>query len=144
MDERDWQVAPTVTAFPQDWLKFSAVIPNVILSLTIQPNFFPIYKGMRRSNDHRITSAAMTAILCCGSMYLIIGLFTYLLYGSALKANFLLVLDKKDIGTFLYYGMNAGFLAFIILAFPIVFFSARNNFIAIVKLIRAYHRQRHP
>lgn len=133
-------MSPTVTAFPHNWLKYSTVMPNVLLSLTIQPNFFPIYKGMRRSNDHRITSAAMIAILCCGTMYLILGLFTYLLYGTALKANFLLVLDKKDLHPILYYGMSAGFLISILFSFPIVFFSARNNFIAIIKLIRAYHR----
>ena len=91
MDERGWQVSPTMYAFPQDWLKFSSVIPNVLLSLTFQANFFPIYKGMKNSNDHRISSAVLTALVSCGSVYLIVSIYTYMLYGSSLKANFLLI-----------------------------------------------------
>jgi amino acid permease len=121
-------------AFPQDWLKFSAVIPNVLLSLTFQANFFPIYKGMVNSNDHRITSACLTAIVSCGSVYLVVSIYTYMLYGSSLKANFLLCLDKNTTDPILYYGMNIGFLVSVLFAYPIMFFSARNNFIAIVKL----------
>jgi amino acid permease len=94
MEQIGWQVSPTMYPFPQDWLKFSAVIPNVLLSLTFQANFFPIYKGMKNSNDHRITSACLTAIVSCGSVYLIVSLYTYMLYGSDLQANFLLCIDK--------------------------------------------------
>jgi len=125
--------------FPQDWLKFSAVIPNVLLSLTFQANFFPIYKGMKNSNDHRITSATLTALVSCASVYLVVSMSTYMLYGSDLKPNFLLCLDKEQTNKILYYGMNIGFLVSVLFAFPIMFFSARNNFIAIVKLLIAYY-----
>jgi amino acid permease len=94
---------------------------------------------MRNSNDHRITSACLTAIVTCGSIYLIVGLYTYMLYGSDLRANFLLCLHKHSTEPFLYYGMNAGILIFVIFAYPIVFFSARNNFIAVVKLFIAHY-----
>jgi amino acid permease len=139
MIERGWQVSPTMYPFPQDWLKFSAVIPNVLLALTFQANFFPIYKGMKDSNDHRITSACLTAIVCCGSIYLVVSIYTYMLYGSDLKANFLLCIDKNQTNPLLYYGMNIGFLVSVLFAYPIIFFSARNNFIAIIKLFIAYY-----
>lgn len=139
MIERGWQVSPTMYPFPQDWLKFSAVIPNVLLALTFQANFFPIYKGMKDSNDHRITSACLTAIVSCGSIYLIVSIYTYMLYGSDLKANFLLCIDKNQTNPLLYYGMNIGFLVSVLFAYPIIFFSARNNFIAIIKLFIAYY-----
>jgi amino acid permease len=137
---RNWQVSATMNAFPSDWLKFSAVIPNVLLSLTFQANFFPIYKGMKNSNDHRITSACLTAIVTCGSVYLVVSLYAYMLYGDTLKANFLLCLDKQHTDPLLYYGMNLGFLLSVLFAYPIMFFSARNNFIAIVKLFVAYYQ----
>jgi amino acid permease len=76
--------------YPEDWLKFSAVIPNVLLSLTFQANFFSIYKGMKDSNDHRIKSATLTALVCSGSIYLIVCMCAYILYGSGLNPNFLL------------------------------------------------------
>ena len=139
-EHRDWQVSPTMQPWPTDWLKFSAVIPNVLLSLTFQANFFPIYKGMKNSNDHRITSACLTAIVTCGSVYLVVSLYAYMLYGGSLQANFLLCLDKEQTDPLLYYGMNMGFLLSVLFAYPIMFFSARNNFIAIVKLFISYFR----
>jgi hypothetical protein len=37
--------------------------------------------------------------------------------------------------------MNIGFLVSVLFAYPIMFFSARNNFIAIVKLFIAYFKE---
>lgn len=31
--------------FPTDWVKVATVIPNIMLALAYQMNFFPIYKG---------------------------------------------------------------------------------------------------
>jgi hypothetical protein len=95
---------------------------------------------MKNSNDHRITSACLTAIVTCGSVYLVVSLYAYMLYGDTLKANFLLCLDKQHTDPLLYYGMNLGFLLSVLFAYPIMFFSARNNFIAIVKLFVAYYQ----
>jgi len=90
MNEYGWVPSPTMYPFPEDWLKFSAVIPNVLLSLTFQANFFSIYKGMKNSNDQRITSATLTALICSGSIYLVVCMCAYVLYGSDLNPNFLL------------------------------------------------------
>ena len=38
--------------------------------------------------------------------------------------------------------MNLGFLVSVLFAYPIMFFSARNNFIAIVKLFISYFQER--
>ncbi len=44
--------------FPEDWLKAATVVPNIMLALAFQMNFFPIYKGtvwlnlgLKNSND---------------------------------------------------------------------------------------------
>ena len=70
------------------------MVPNVVLSHTFQANFFPIYKGMKKGNDYRIRLATMVALIICGTMYLTVGMYIYILYGDALKANFLLCLEK--------------------------------------------------
>ena len=140
IEHRDWQVSPTMQPWPTDWLKFSAVIPNVLLSFTFQSNFFPIYKNMKNSNDQRITSACLTAIITCGSMYLVASIYAYMLYGNSLQANFLLCLDKGQTDPLLYYGMNMGFLISVLFAYPVIFFAARNNFISVVKLFISYFR----
>jgi hypothetical protein len=48
--------------FPSDWLKVATVIPNIMLALSFQMNFFPIYKGitfliiqgLKNSNDAKM------------------------------------------------------------------------------------------
>lgn len=40
--------------------------------------------------------------------------------------------------------MNIGFLVSVLFAYPIMFFSARNNFIAIVKLFIAHYNEKNP
>jgi amino acid permease len=37
--------------FPIDWFKAAAAVPNILLALSYQMNFFPIFKGMRKASD---------------------------------------------------------------------------------------------
>lgn len=144
MSQRGWQVSSTMRPFPKDWLTFASVVPNVLLALTFQANFFPIYKGMKDGNDQRITSASLTAIVSCAAIYLITSVYTYMLYGQDLQANFLLSINKSMTDPYLYYGMNIGFLLSILFAYPIIFLSARNNSMNIAKLFISYYREQYP
>lgn len=46
MGERDWKLDHEMQPFPDDWLKVASTIPNIMLALAFQMNFFPIYKGI--------------------------------------------------------------------------------------------------
>ena len=84
-----------------------------------------------------MAKASLTGICTCSFFYILTGIIGYVLYGSETKANFLLMLEKEDINIVLYYGMNLGFLLSVFFSFPVMFFGARNNFIAIIKTIIA-------
>lgn len=43
--QRDWSCHPDLVPFGNDALKMMVVIPNLILALAYQMNFYPIFKG---------------------------------------------------------------------------------------------------
>jgi len=68
--------------FPDNWFSAAAAIPNILLALSFQMNFFPIYKGMKDTNDHKMKLASLTGIGICAISYLIVGILGYSLVGS--------------------------------------------------------------
>jgi amino acid permease len=50
MFEREWNLDHEMKPFPSDWLQVATVIPNIMLALSFQMNFFPIYKGNNTLN----------------------------------------------------------------------------------------------
>ena len=83
--------------FPRDWSKVASVVPNIMLALAYQMNFYPIYKGnikyylgLKNSNDSKMNKAAMVGLWSVGFCYILVGLIGYALYGSSVKADFLL------------------------------------------------------
>lgn len=75
--------------FPEDWFQAAAVIPNIILALSYQMNFFPVFKGMRNASDKKMKAAALTGVGVCAASYLLVGILGYSLVGGDAKANFL-------------------------------------------------------
>ena len=75
--------------FPKDWFKAAAAVPNVLLALGFQMNFFPIFKGMRKANDARMLKAVLIGVVFCTLSYLMIGIMGYDYVGSGVSANFL-------------------------------------------------------
>jgi amino acid permease len=80
--------------FPSDWFAAVASIPNLILALSYQMNFFPVYKGMRDASDKKMALAALVGTLICSASYLIVGIFGYhlaytLTDATEVKTNFL-------------------------------------------------------
>lgn len=82
-----------------------------------------------------MSKASITGLLTVAFFYIITGNIGYALYGDSVQANFLLNLDHKDINDVLFFGMNGGFLISVFFSFPVMFFGARNNFIALGKLV---------
>ena len=78
-----------MNAFPTDWFKAAAVIPNLILAISYQMNFFPIYKGMKNANDKKFTLSTLSAVLSVTTAYILVGILGYNLVGGNLSANFL-------------------------------------------------------
>ena len=61
-----------------------------MLALAYQMNFFPIYKGLKNSNDGKMNKAATIGLWSVGFCYILVGLVGYTLYGSKLRFDFLL------------------------------------------------------
>jgi amino acid permease len=80
-------------AFPSNWLNAISSIPNLILALAFQMNFFPVFKGMRNANDKKFTVATLIGLLACSVSYLLVGILGYHLVhsieGGIVQANFL-------------------------------------------------------
>ena len=57
------------------------------------------------------------------------------MYGPKAETNFLLNLKLEDLNDVLFWGMNGGFLLSIFFSFPVMFFGARNNFIALIQMV---------
>lgn len=74
-------------AFPEDWFKAISSIPNLILALAFQMNFFPVFKGMRNANDKKMGLATLTGLLICSGSYLLVGIMGYHLVYSIEESN---------------------------------------------------------
>ena len=76
--------------FPEKWLSAAAAVPNVLLAVTYQTNFYPVLKGLKNGNDTRMARAALCAVMFCAVSYLIIGILGYNYMGDQkISANFL-------------------------------------------------------
>lgn len=51
-----------------------------------------------------------------------------------METNFLLNLKIDDLNDVLFWGMNGGFLLSVFFSFPVMFFGARNNFVALLQM----------
>ena len=112
-----------------------SVVPNIMLALSYQMNFFPIYKGMKEARDDKMTKASLSGLLACSFFYILVGNMGACRYGRGTQGNFLLNFQRGDISESLYILMNGGFLISVFFSFPVMFFGARNNFINITKMV---------
>ena len=123
-------------------MEIASVLPNLMLAFGYHMNFFPIFKGeldiyagLKDSRDEKMTKASIFGILGCAFFYFLVGNIGYCLYGRSVKGNFLLAFKKGSINEGLFILLNFGFLVSVFFSFPVMFFGARNNFIAITKSI---------
>jgi len=45
-------------------------------------NFFPLFKGMKNSSDHKMKMASLAGVGICSTAYLLVGILGYSLIGS--------------------------------------------------------------
>lgn len=121
--------------FPERWFSAAAAVPNLMLALSYQVNFFPIYKGMKNVTDSKMAKASLAGILFCTFSYLFVGILGYDYVGPNVQASFLESLEYHKIAKPFFFIINFSFLLSIFFAFPIMFFGCRNNFIALAKLV---------
>lgn len=126
--------------FPDNWFQAAATVPNVLLSVGFQLNFFPIFKGMKNVTDKKMGRAVACGISFCVCCYLLMGLMGYDYVGNNLSPNFLESLSYGRISKSFFFIINFSFLVSIFFAFCLMFFSCRDNFIALVKLALAPHK----
>ncbi len=82
-----------------------------------------------------MTKASIFGILGCAFFYFLVGNIGYCLFGKNVQGNFLLAFNRDKVNDALYILLNFGFLVSVFFSFPVMFFGARNNFIAISKTI---------
>jgi hypothetical protein len=90
--------------------------------------------GLKNSNDTKMSRASVVGLGVVAFFYILVGNVGYAMYGSSVETNFLLNLKIDDLEDWLFYGMNGGFLISIFFSFPVMFFGARNNFIALCQM----------
>lgn len=82
-----------------------------------------------------MTKASLVGLCTCLVFYLIVGQMGYCLFGNTLQANFLLSFDSSELNDVTYLILNLTFLTSVFFSFPVLFFGARNNLIAIMNTI---------
>ena len=120
--------------FPEDWYGAAAAVPNILLSITFQNNFFPVFKGMKSATDKKMSQAGFAGVFLSAITYLIVGILGYSYVGEGVDPNFLESFVYKEMSKPFFFLLNGTFLLSIFFAFPIMFFGCRNNFIALIKL----------
>lgn len=75
--------------FPDDWFKAAATVPNILFSLSFQNNFFPFFKGLKKSSDKRMAQVSLAGVLFCMFSYFVVGLLGYHYVGNGVSPNFL-------------------------------------------------------
>ena len=120
--------------FPSDWFSAAAAVPNIFFAITFQNNFFPLFKGLKNSNDKRMAQVSLMGGLFCATSYILVGLIGYHYFGEGVSANFLSSFHYATFSKPFFFLLNTSFLISIFFAFPIMFFGCRNNFIALIQL----------
>ena len=120
--------------FPDDWFQALAAIPTILLSLTYQQNFFPIFKGMSKVNDNRFFTACCIGILISAICYAVFGILGYSMTGDYVEGNFLESIPYETTNRVIFILINGGFLVSNFATYPLMFFGCRNCFIAIIQV----------
>ena len=81
-----------------------------------------------------MSRASLVGLCTVAFFYILVGNLGYAMYGKDVQTNFLLNLKIDDLSDVLFFGMNGGFLISVFFSFPVMFFGARNNFIALIQM----------
>ena len=123
-----------MSAWPDDWFQAFATIPNILLSLTYQQNFYPIFKGMQEASDRKMTIACCLGITLSASFFAVFGILGYNLIGNSVQDNFLESIQFRKTNKVLFTFIYLGFLLSNLATYPLMFFGCRNNCMAIAQV----------
>ena len=91
---------------------------------------------MDNPTDKRMIKSCWIGLLLCFIIYFLVAFFGYATYGSEItKTNFLVVIDPNEDGIALYIIMNISFIVNVLFSMPVIFFSARNCFMAFLDIL---------
>ena len=110
-------------------------MPTVFLAFTFQFNVFPIYFSLQNRNLFTMISATKLGVSFCLFIFLVTGLFGFLLFGfdmnnTILQELFDDMVKYKEISLFIKYLIILTSISFIIsclTSFPVMFFSLKEN-----------------
>ena len=113
-------------------------MPTVFLAFTFQFNVFPIYFSLENRNLYTMISSTKIGVCFCLIIFLITGLFGFLLFGfdmnnTILQELFDDMIKYKDISLFIKYLIILISISFIIsclTSFPVMFFSLKENLLS--------------
>lgn len=80
-ENTDNNPAGNMRTFPDNWLAACSAVPNLLLAICYQMNFFPIFKGMKNVNDKKMSLATLIGISFCVFSYLLVGILGYYYVG---------------------------------------------------------------
>eukprot|EP00357_Protocruzia_adherens_P011771 CAMPEP_0114977356 /NCGR_PEP_ID=MMETSP0216-20121206/3190_1 /TAXON_ID=223996 /ORGANISM="Protocruzia adherens, Strain Boccale" /LENGTH=469 /DNA_ID=CAMNT_0002338401 /DNA_START=68 /DNA_END=1477 /DNA_ORIENTATION=- len=109
-------------------LEVFTVIPSLFLAFTFQFNVFPIYRSLNKASVKRMMGTVGIGTSVCLVIYLLVGIFGFMIFLQDTKANILKNFDdlfnKKDGDIIL---LNISFVIAAVMGFPMLFFEFRNN-----------------
>ena len=121
--------------FPEDWFEAASSVPNMILSLEFHFNMYPIYKGMKDPSDKKMANATFMGVFFCFLIYLLTGFIGYDYAGPGTQTNFLESISYEKTSKVFFFILNVSFLVSVFFSFPLLFFSSRDNMIAVGNII---------
>lgn len=77
----DHKLQTDINMFPEHWFSAAAAVPNILLALSYQMNFFPIFKGMKNANDKKMLKASLYGSLFCSIVYVGFGVMGFYYVG---------------------------------------------------------------
>ena len=117
-------------------------LPSVFLSFSFQFNLFPIYSGLIQRTHFEMISVTEMSIFFCLILYILSGVFGYLLYGENLTDTILLAFlkDMQDDNTdqlmkILLIIINIGFLTCSTTSIPLVYYTLKQTFFSTYKYL---------
>jgi len=119
--------ASDVTLWPnfEEPVSTIACIPSIFFGYNFLYNQFTFYKSLKDASDKKFARIIKVSIAFIGLTYLCVGLFGYLIYGSATD-NMLINFKREDLGDVWFTVLNIGFLICSLGGIPVTYFPAKN------------------
>jgi amino acid permease len=108
-----------------NFAEFFATFPDLFLAYTFHYNIFPIYESLKEKTNWGMMKAGGGGVLLSCTVYTIVGIVGYCMYGTAVEGNIIANLAKSSdtasmVAKFAYTLSS-------VMSFPLLYLGARNN-----------------